>query len=119
MKTAGASARTGRIAHPERAGAQRLDPLTKTAATRSRRTPTKEQRNELVHASRNNASRITSNSASQPAAAQWSELPAKDLEPVGRYVCDKASGNLFLPVTSAVLPGDSNLPTGVVDAFYV
>lgn len=51
---------------------------------------------------------------------QWSQLPAADLDQVGRYVVDRASGNLFLPVLAAVLPGDS-LATGTtkVDAFYV
>lgn len=51
---------------------------------------------------------------------EWSQLPAADLDQVSGYVVDRASGNLFLPVTCAVLPGNS-LATGApkVDAFYV
>ena len=50
---------------------------------------------------------------------EWSELPAKDLDQVSGYVVDMASGNLFRPVTSAVLPGDVFGQGPKVDAFYV
>ena len=53
------------------------------------------------------------------ARREWSELPAKDLDQVSGYVVDKASGNLFRPVTSAVLPGDVFGHGPKVDAFYV
>jgi hypothetical protein len=50
---------------------------------------------------------------------QWPEYPAKDLEPVGRFVVDLGSGNLFVPVLAAVLPGDSFGHGPRVDAFYL
>jgi hypothetical protein len=54
------------------------------------------------------------------ARRQWSQLPAADLERHGRYIVDKASGNLFTLTEGAVFPGGDAFGHGPeVDGFFV